>query len=190
MYHLNNLTFIWLGNPCVYLIHFSFISLSFSLFLFFSFSLSLTLSLSLSLFSLFFSCFRLLSLSFYYLSNMNLFVFIAIFLFWVQQFAGMVPLTKRPALEKSDLPVFQPPPSAYQQALAIHQSFVPLACKFDYTFYFNYMLFSHFLSLSHTHTHTHSSSSNWTSSKCSKVLKELNHFIVVKLNLVIYFNKI
>lgn len=40
-------------------------------------------------------------------------------------------MTKRPALEKSGLPVFQPAAmvSAYQQALAMYQSFVPLACK-------------------------------------------------------------
>jgi len=42
-------------------------------------------------------------------------------------FPGVVPLTKRPALEKSGIPVYQPSTSAYQQALAMHQSFVPLS---------------------------------------------------------------
>ncbi|CAG2110191.1 unnamed protein product [Medioppia subpectinata] len=44
-------------------------------------------------------------------------------------FPGVIPLSKRPALEKSGLPVYQPSGSAaaYQQALAMHQSFVPLS---------------------------------------------------------------
>ncbi|RWS27421.1 muscleblind-like protein 1 isoform X1 [Leptotrombidium deliense] len=42
-------------------------------------------------------------------------------------FPGVVPLTKRPALEKSGMPMYQPSASAYQQALAVHQSFVPLS---------------------------------------------------------------
>ncbi|XP_015783513.1 muscleblind-like protein 1 isoform X2 [Tetranychus urticae] len=48
-------------------------------------------------------------------------------------FPGVLPMTKRPALEKSGLPVFQPAAmvSAYQQALAMHQSFVPLAYKWS-----------------------------------------------------------
>ncbi|XP_054168704.1 muscleblind-like protein 2 isoform X2 [Oppia nitens] len=41
-------------------------------------------------------------------------------------FPGVVPLSKRPALEKSGLPVYQPT-AAYQQALAMHQSFVPFS---------------------------------------------------------------
>ncbi|XP_053207587.1 muscleblind-like protein 2a isoform X3 [Panonychus citri] len=48
-------------------------------------------------------------------------------------FPGVLPMTKRPALEKSGLPVFQPAAmvSAYQQALAMYQSFVPLAYKWS-----------------------------------------------------------
>ncbi|RWS16708.1 muscleblind-like protein 1 [Dinothrombium tinctorium] len=43
-------------------------------------------------------------------------------------FPGVVPLTKRPALEKSGIPMYQPnAASAYQQTLAVHQSFVPLS---------------------------------------------------------------
>ncbi|CAG2164986.1 unnamed protein product [Oppiella nova] len=46
----------------------------------------------------------------------------------VETFPGVVPLSKRPALEKSGVPVYQPSGSAaYQQALAMHQSFVPLS---------------------------------------------------------------
>ncbi|XP_015783516.1 protein muscleblind isoform X5 [Tetranychus urticae] len=51
----------------------------------------------------------------------------------LETFPGVLPMTKRPALEKSGLPVFQPAAmvSAYQQALAMHQSFVPLAYKWS-----------------------------------------------------------
>ncbi|XP_054168705.1 protein muscleblind-like isoform X3 [Oppia nitens] len=45
---------------------------------------------------------------------------------FVMTFPGVVPLSKRPALEKSGLPVYQPT-AAYQQALAMHQSFVPFS---------------------------------------------------------------
>jgi hypothetical protein len=43
-------------------------------------------------------------------------------------FPGVMPFSKRPALEKSGMPVYQPAgTAAYQQALAMHQSFVPLS---------------------------------------------------------------
>jgi muscleblind protein len=46
----------------------------------------------------------------------------------VTTFPGVMPFSKRPALEKSGMPVYQPAgTAAYQQALAMHQSFVPLS---------------------------------------------------------------
>ncbi|XP_023227463.1 muscleblind-like protein isoform X5 [Centruroides sculpturatus] len=46
-----------------------------------------------------------------------------------QAFPGMVPYTKRPALDKSGIPVYQPSTAAYQQALAmqVQQPFVPVS---------------------------------------------------------------
>jgi hypothetical protein len=47
---------------------------------------------------------------------------------FVMTFPGVMPFSKRPALEKSGMPVYQPAgTAAYQQALAMHQSFVPLS---------------------------------------------------------------
>lgn len=47
----------------------------------------------------------------------------------VLAFPGIVPYTKRPALDKSGVPVYQPSATAYQQALALQmqQPFVPVS---------------------------------------------------------------
>uniref|UniRef100_A0A131YMF5 Muscleblind n=1 Tax=Rhipicephalus appendiculatus TaxID=34631 RepID=A0A131YMF5_RHIAP len=48
---------------------------------------------------------------------------------YTQALPGLVPYTKRPALDKSGVPVYQPSATAYQQALALQmqQPFVPVS---------------------------------------------------------------
>ncbi|KFM70167.1 Muscleblind-like protein 3, partial [Stegodyphus mimosarum] len=47
----------------------------------------------------------------------------------LQAFPGVSPYSKRPAMDKSGLPVYQPSTAAYQQALAmqVQQPFVPVS---------------------------------------------------------------
>lgn len=58
---------------------------------------------------------------------------------WIlKAFPGMSPYTKRPALDKSGVPVYQPGTAAYQQALAmqVQQPFVPVSCKSNTAVFF------------------------------------------------------
>lgn len=48
---------------------------------------------------------------------------------FVQAFPGMVPY-KRPAADKSGMPVYQPSATTYQQLMQLQQPFVPVSCEY------------------------------------------------------------
>ncbi|PRD23898.1 UNVERIFIED_CONTAM: hypothetical protein NCL1_45171 [Trichonephila clavipes] len=88
----------------------------------------------------------------------------------LRAFPGISPYSKRPAMDKSGLPVYQPSTAAYQQALTmqVQQPFVPVS------FWVNRKIIKSYnfrKNLSDWSKYMSPFSSDWPSYCCTKILK-------------------